>query len=289
MSGIVPAVGAFTPTLAGDVALPSWLLHGGLGTASQVELSVFLLVGLLGGAHCLGMCGPLVTMYAKQFGGTADSGERGAALTLRDVRQHALFNAGRTVSYAVLGGLFSLAGALLYDATSVVMVFSDGIRAVVGLCVGVVIVVTGIRYVTGGHGGHGGGLNLPLVGRLAGLFGQLQSRIDSWAQGPGIVGLGLVHGLLPCPLLYPAYLYAFARGSPLAGVLTLGVLGLGTFPTLFAYGTVIGSVDSTNRERLHRALGVAFLLLGLMPIAHGLALFGIPVPHIEPPIYQPLG
>jgi hypothetical protein len=34
---------------------------------------------------------------------------------------------------------------------------------------------------------------------------------------------------------------------------------------------------------------VAFLFLGLMPIAHSLALFGIQVPHIEPPIYQPLG
>jgi sulfite exporter TauE/SafE len=94
---------------------------------------------------------------------------------------------------------------------------------------------------------------------------------------------------LPCPLLYPAYLYAFARGSPVAGVVTLAVLGLGTFPTLFAYGTVVNSVGATNRERLHRALGVAFLLLGLMPIAHSLSLFGIAIPHVEPPIYQPLG
>ena len=75
----------------------------------------------------------------------------------------------------------------------------------------------------------------------------------------------------------------------LAGVLTLGVLGLGTFPTLFIYGTIVQSVNATYRQRLHRALGVAFLFLGLMPIAHSLALFGIQVPHIEPPIYQPLG
>jgi hypothetical protein len=262
-------------------ALPS-VLHAGLSTSGQVELSAFFLIGLLGGAHCLGMCGPLVTMYAGQFGGSDRPG-----VTFREIRQHMLFNGGRTVSYAALGGLFGLAGGLFFDATSVVAV-SGGVRAVAGLVVGVVIVATGLRYVTGRHVGHGSNIQLPVVGRLAGLFGTLQSRLDGWASGPGIVGLGLVHGLLPCPLLYPAYLYAFARGSPVAGVVTLAVLGLGTFPTLFAYGTVVNSVGATNRARLHRALGVAFLLLGLMPIAHSLSLFGIAIPHVEPPIYQPL-
>jgi sulfite exporter TauE/SafE len=270
--------------------LSSGVLHVGLSTSEQLELSAFFLIGLLGGAHCLGMCGPLVTMYAKQFGsGVATDGSGGPTISVRDLRQHALFNGGRTVSYAVLGGLLGLAGALVYDAASVVLVFGDAVRATVGLLVGIGIVATGLRYTAGGHSGHGGGINLPFVGRLASLFGSLQTRLDGLASGPGIIGLGLIHGLLPCPLLYPAYLYAFARGSPLTGVLTLTVLGLGTFPTLFLYGTIVQSFDATNRARLHRALGVAFVLLGLMPIAHSLALFGVQIPHIEPPIYQPLG
>jgi sulfite exporter TauE/SafE len=228
------------------------------------------------------MCGPLVTTYARQFG-TDDR------LTLRDVRQHALFNAGRTVSYATLGGLFGLAGALLFDATALVVAVSETVRAVAGVAAGLFVLGTGLRYLRGGDTGHGVGVDAPVVGRLAGLFGTLQSRVDGWANGPGVVGLGVVHGLLPCPLLYPAYLYAFARGSPVAGVLTLGVLGLGTIPALFLYGTVVGAVAPTSRDRLHRALGVAFLALGLLPIAHGLAAVGVPVPHVELPVYQPLG
>jgi sulfite exporter TauE/SafE len=265
--------------------LPSAVLHTGVLPSGGIELSAFFLIGLLGGAHCLGMCGPLVTTYADQFGGTADDPD---GVTFRELRQHLLFNGGRTLSYAALGGLFGLAGAFVFDTASVVLAVSDAVRATAGLVVGLFIVGTGLRYASGRHGSHGG-LDLPVVGRLTGVFGTLQSRIHGWARGPGIVGLGLVHGLLPCPLLYPAYLYAFARGSPLAGVLTLGVLGLGTIPTLFVYGTVVQSVDATNRQRLHRALGVAFLFLGLMPIAHSLVLFGIQVPHVEPPIYQPLG
>jgi sulfite exporter TauE/SafE len=263
---------------------PSTLLHGGLSTTAQFELSVFFLVGLLGGAHCLGMCGPLVTMYASLFGG----GDAATPVTFRELRQHLLFNGGRAVSYAALGGLFGLAGALVYDAASVVVAVSGVVRAVVGILVGVVVLGTGFRYLLGGESAHGTLPNLPFVDRLARPFGTLQSRFDGWADGPGIVGLGLVHGLLPCPLLYPAYLYAFARGSPLTGVVTLGVLGLGTVPAMFVYGTVVSSVDATSRTRLHRALGVAFLLLGLMPVVHGLALLGAPVPHVEVPIYQPL-
>lgn len=266
---------------------PFVALHPGFTTTEEVELTAFLLIGLLGGAHCLGMCGPLVTMYARRFGASG-AGDARSALTFGEIRQHLLFNLGRTVSYAILGGLFGVAGAFFFDAASVVLVFSGTVRAATGTLVGLVIVITGLGYLTGNYGGHGIRTGLPVAGRLAGLFGRLQARFDGLVDGPGIFGLGLVHGVLPCPLLFPAYLYVFVRGSPLLGIVGLGLLGLGTIPTLFVYGTVVGSVGPKHRERLHRALGVAFIVLGLMPLAHGLSLVGIEIPHVEPPVYQPL-
>lgn len=264
----------------------SWLitvpLQAGEFPATNVELVVFLAVGLLGGAHCLGMCGPLVTMYSDQLTARANDG-RDSMLTFYEVRQHALFNAGRTVSYALLGGVFGLAGAVLFDAAEVVTAIGNAVRTVSGIVVGLLILAVGVRYTLGRQGGHG------LLGDSAftGIYSRFASRLGSWVDGPGIVGLGLVHGLLPCPILYPAFLYAFARGSPTVGVVSLGLLGLGTFPTLFLYGTVIQSVNRRHRERLHRALGVAFLVMGWMPLAHGLSLVGVDVPHVEVPIYRP--
>jgi hypothetical protein len=42
--------------------------------------------------------------------------------------------------------------------------------------------------------------------------------------------------------------------------------------------------------RLHRVLGVVFLLLGYVPFAHGLTLLGVDVlPHVHIPVYRPLG
>lgn len=253
--------------------------HAGPLPTGEVEIVVFLVVGILGGAHCLGMCGPLVTMYADRM----ESGREGV-LSLYEVRQHALFNAGRTVSYTVIGALFGALGAVFFGAASTVTAIGDTVRAVSGLIVGVLILTVGARYVLGEFGGHGlfgGG------GWFGTVYSRLAGRVDTWANGPGIFGLGLVHGLLPCPILYPAFLYAFAQGSPGVGAVSLALLGLGTFPTLLLYGTVIGSVGNRHRDRLHRALGVAFLAMGWMPIAHSLELFGISIPHIEVPVYTP--
>jgi len=257
-------------------------LHLGGLSAAQAELAVFFVVGLLGGAHCLGMCGPLVTMYSEKL--SSSRTPNGDELTVYDVRQHGLFNLGRTVSYATLGGVFGLAGALLFDASGAFTTLDALVRAGTGIVVGAFIIVVGIRYALGRQGSH----SFVGSGTLGGLYRRFTTRIDGWVNGPGIVGLGLVHGLLPCPLLYPAFLYAFARGSPVGGALALGVLGLGTFPTLFVYGTIVQSVDATQRARLHRLLGIGFLVMGWMPLAHGLDVVGIHVPHVEPPIYQPL-
>jgi sulfite exporter TauE/SafE len=269
--------------VAGTATLPLASVGSAIpaGTSS-VELGVFLLIGVLGGAHCLGMCGPIVTMYADRLNAERDD-RRDDVLTLYEVRQHGLFNAGRTISYAVLGGLFGLLGAVFFDAAETVTAVGQTVRAVTGLAVGLFVLVVGVRYLTGHHGS--------LLGNwapLSGVYRRLSGHVDRVVDGHGIVGLGLLHGLLPCPLLYPAFLYAFARGDPLVGVLSLGVLGLGTFPTLFLYGTVVGAVSATQRQRLHRALGVAFLLLAWIPLSHGLMLFGIHVPHPPIPIYQPL-
>jgi hypothetical protein len=93
---------------------------------------------------------------------------------------------------------------------------------------------------------------------------------------------------MPCPILYPAFLYAFAVGSPVHGALALALLGVGTVPTLFAYGTVLGTLSPETRRRLHRVLGVLFVLLGYLPLAMGLAQFGVVLPMPEVPFYQPL-
>jgi sulfite exporter TauE/SafE len=259
--------------------------------ADSAGLVVFFLVGLLGGAHCLGMCGPLVTLYAREL-------DEGRGPAFRELRQHAAFNLGRTLGYAAAGALMGALGALLFDAAAVLAV-GRWVRGAAGLLVGGFVLLVGAGYLV-----HGAVDPHSLVGRGAstdggrpGLFGgafsrvfaTLTGRVSAWTRGPRVVALGTLHAALPCPLLYPAYLYALAEGSPAAGAANLAALGLGTFPTLFAYATVVGSVPAAWRRRLHRALGVAFLVLGYVPLSMGLRSLGVEVPMLPVPFYQPLG
>jgi hypothetical protein len=319
--GAVTVVLTATPRWIGGAEPGVTVVAAAAGEASAVAggslppelgLATFFLIGLLGGAHCVGMCGPLVTTYARRIdanarpdttsgagrtgrtdGGVtpadAETGTRSASGSVasgRQYRQHALFNAGRTLGYAAVGALMGGIGAVAFDAAAVASV-ARPVQATVGLLIGTVVVAIGVSYVIRGHGTRHLG-SLPVVGdAFRRVTAALTGRVDAWVQGPRIVGLGLVHALLPCPLLYPAYLAAVAAGSPTTGALSLGALGLGTFPAVFATGTVLGSLSVRSRVRLQRALGVVFVVLGYILLAHGLMFLGIHVPHPMFPHYRP--
>lgn len=251
-----------------------------LVTLLGVDVLLFLVIGVLAGAHCIGMCGPLVTVYAGRMDGGAANGGRDGHLTTYEVRQHALFNLGRTASYTLLGAMFGALGGTVFVTTATLTSVVAFARGGVGLVVGGLVMTTGVYYFLGRTTG---GIHLPGLERVTGW---LTGRVDRLANGPGIVGLGAVHGLLPCPILYPAFLYAFAIGSAAGGALALAALGVGTIPAVFAYGTVIDAVDANHRRRVHRLLGVAFVALGYVLLAHGLMSLGVHVPHPELPFYD---
>lgn len=284
---VADAIPGMVP-LAGDGMLAQSVpaLPGVVG----VDVALFLVIGLLGGAHCIGMCGPLVTMYAGRMnpesasgaGTTPSSVGRRGHLSTYEVRQHALFNVGRATSYAVLGAAVGALGGVFYVGTERLVATAGLVRGGVGVLIGVAVIAVGVRYLLGGTTG---GVHLPGLDRVAGW---LTNHVDRLANGPGIMALGAVHGLLPCPILYPAYLYAFATGSAVSGAIALGALGIGTIPAVFVYGTIIESVDAVHRRRLHRLLGVAFLALGYVLFAHGLMSLGIHIPHPMLPFYDPL-
>lgn len=282
MTPLIPVVvGSWFLTAQVD-GLPSF----GSGLFGEYDLLVFVSIGLFGGAHCLGMCGPLVTTYAERM--ETDDGWEGA-LTSYEVRQHALFNLGRTVGYAALGFVFGLLGAILYETVSLAGMITS-VQGSVGVLVGSVIIVMGVTRL----GGYRQGSAEAVVSKagLGSLFARsytlISTRIDRWVNGVGIVGLGALHGLLPCMLLYPAFLYVFAQGSPVYGALALGSLGLGTVPTVFLYGTLVQSVSARQRWVVHRGLGVLFVALGYVLLAMGFMRFGIDLPMPDIPFYQPL-
>jgi sulfite exporter TauE/SafE len=192
--------------------------------------------GLLGGAHCLGMCGGFVM---------AAGGPRAW-----------LFHLGRLAGYAVLGAVAGLLGAALDLGAA-----AAGLRQLRLVVSGTLLLVFGLAF-----------LGLvprrwlePGAGGAAALIAR--ARRASGRSFPFLLGLPI--GLLPCGLLYPMYAAAAGTGSAPGGAMLLLVFGLGTVPLLAAFALALERIARGARQKLVRAAGVAMLVLGVLMVWRG--------------------
>jgi hypothetical protein len=196
-------------------------------------------VGLLGGVHCLGMCGGIAASLAGEGG-------RHPAWAVR-----LAYNAGRVGSYglagAVAGGVGG-AGLLLGSLLPVQVVFYVVANL---LLVGLGLYLAGWTGFVSRIEGPGRRLWAhlqPLAGRL------LPAR--SIGQG---LALGAVWGWIPCGLVYSVLGTALLTGSPAGGATVMLAFGAGTLPNLLAAGWLLG-----RGRRWARSPGIRLAAGGLV-------------------------
>lgn len=227
----------------------------GLDTGTFGALFLSGLLGSLG--HCLGMCGPLVTMFGIQLKARRPAGWP----------YHLLYHASRLGVYVLFGAMAGGLGSVLGLGDSLGKVAST-----VSLLLGLGVVLLGMGYLGW----------LPL-GRIEGA-GAWLSRAMSWALQQGssarVLALGALNGLLPCGLVYSALLVAASTGGPLTGAAGMVVFGLGTLPALMAVGVGAGALSARVRQVFVRVAGVLILVVGLQLALRGLAAWGV-VPHLH--------
>ena len=221
-----------------------------------LDLSVVFVIGLLGSAHCVGMCGGFVALLGH-------TGSPGRARH----RQTAYF-AGKTATYAAMGALAGIAGGALGIALSSFQ--------------GVLSVALGLGLVAVGLGLCGVLSRLPGAGRVsaraAAYFGPAIRRLVQRETPAALFGLGALNGLLPCGLVYGMLAKAATTGSAVGGALTLAVFGLGTVPALALVGSVGALVPPARRRWLQRAGGVLVVALGVLTIARVAAAVALSAP-----------
>ena len=209
-----------------------------------------LILGLLGGGHCLGMCGGLM-----------------GALTLaipkeqqgRRVRLLLAYNLGRVLSYASAGLLLGLAGWALAGSP-----LATAMRVVAAL-----LLITMGLYLAGWWSG------LTRIERLGrGLWRHIQpvaSRLLPVSSLPRALLLGALWGWLPCGLVYSTLLWAASQGNAAHSALLMLAFGVGTWPILMATGLAAERSNALLRKRGVRVAG------GLLVILFGL--WTLPGPH----------
>lgn len=216
-------------------------------TESLPLLGAALVTGLLGSAHCLGMCGGISGLFAVN----ATSGS-----LRRDLPMAITYNAGRVLSYAVLGATVALVGQTIVGAI-------PRLTAPVRLLSGLLIVLVGLQVAFNWRA------LAPIEKAGAGLW----RRVAPAARGllpvtsaPRALGLGLLWGWLPCGLVYSVLLLAATSANAITGGLVMLAFGLGTMPAMIATGLSASKLSAyMSRRRL--GAGLLIVVLGLATLA----------------------
>jgi hypothetical protein len=218
-----------------------------------LSLSLYLtafLVGLLGGVHCLSMCGGLVGSL------TMGLDRRIRADPWLMLPYQLTYNLARVAGYATAGALFGGLGALLLqlDAFQVMQ------RALYGVA-GIVMVLLGLYL--------GGWWRLiALVERLGAVLWQriepLGRRFLPVRTPLQAAALGYLWAWIPCGLVYSVLITAVATGSMIEGALLMLAFGAGTLPNLLGIGLLAGAAARIAERVWVRQLA------GLLVIGFGL-------------------
>ena len=220
----------------------------------ELSLMAALLVGLLGGGHCVGMCGGIV-----------------AAVTMTLPKQKPklgyllAYNLGRIASYGAAGLLAGAVGASSFFLEQVLPV-----EKILYTLTSLMLIVLGLYLAGIWHGAT----KLEWLGNL--LWERLQplSRRFLPVQSPGqAFALGTLWGWLPCGLVYSVLVAALATGSPARGGLLMLAFGLGTLPALLAMGMAAVRLKTLLQNFwVRRVSGLAVLGFGLVGLFHIFAL-----------------
>ena len=218
----------------------------------EFSLLAALLAGLLGGVHCVGMCGGIVAAFSFRADGSAPP-----------FRLHLAYNLGRVLSYAIFGALAGALGASLKLADFL------PVQTLLYILAQAVMILLGL-YLAGWS-------QWVLIFERAG--GALWKRVKPLFQKmlpvksmPQAVLAGLAWGWLPCGLVYSVLVSALAAGSATSGAALMLAFGLGTLPNLLGMGLFARQLQPFMQQLwVRRAAGLTvagFGAWGLMLLAY---------------------
>ncbi len=217
--------------------------------------AVFL-VGLLGGTHCMAMCGGIVGALTV-----------GTPAGRRHWPLHLAYNLGRISSYALAGavlGAIGSAGLLLNDVMPVQMtlyVLANLMLVALGLYL--IGVPQGLTFLE--RGGQ----------KVWARIQPLTRRFLPATSVSRALPLGMLWGFLPCGMVYSVLTTALLTGSALRGAGLMLAFGLGTLPNLLLAGFLLRRFRDVVQGRAVRlASGLLVLGFGVWGLFNAMSLGG---------------
>ncbi|HCR49869.1 MAG TPA: sulfite exporter TauE/SafE family protein [Rhodothermales bacterium] len=209
------------------------------------ELWLVFLTGLMGSAHCVGMCGGFVLMIQAP-NNTAN----------HMIRQTAYF-IGKTFTYMMFGFVVGMLGMAVTMSIS-------GLQDWISIGAGLFMIVAGLGIFGVVRSVEGvGGLN------KTNFYKDAFRKFVQQKSVVGAYGLGLLNGLLPCGLLYGVLAQAAATGKPVQASIMMFVFGIATVPALWLLGMFGHLLTPAWKRRMNLFAGVLIILMGVMSMMRG--------------------
>ena len=247
----------------------AFLILDKLGIANFLSLSstssafTFLGFGLLAGlSSCAALVGGIVLSMSKQWNSLYAENSPAS----KKLQPHIMFNAGRFISYAVLGGVLGLIGSRLQ--------ISPQITGYLVVAISILMVVLGLQM-----------LGVKALRKFQ--FSAPKSFTRKIANENNFRGrympflMGALTFFLPCGFTITAQSLALLSGNFFTGAIIMGAFALGTIPVLFFIG--LSSVKFSSKphlaERFSKVAGFLVLFFALFNISNQFAVLGFNFPQ----------
>ena len=218
--------------------------------SSLTEFALIFISGVLGSAHCIGMCGGIAATMSL---GTKSVGQA--------LCRQGCWSLGRTLTYMFLGVAASAVGAKFLRSQGNAV----WLQAMFAIAAGLLLVVQGL---------HAAGWLKWRVRRRSGLPCVTTTVFSQFFRGGSLISVfiaGLVTGFLPCGLVYSFLALAASSASVAKGILIMLSFGLGTIPVMLLTGAGLSMATIGIRKKLIQVAGIAVLVTGVMTTARGIA------------------
>ncbi len=212
------------------------------------ELFLVFAGGLLGSAHCVGMCGS----FALSIGAASDR-------WLANLSRQLIYSAGRIATYTSAGAIAAFAGLRVSHAVSSFV----PVQASLALIAGVLLVVQGLSAAGVCRRTVPGTQHPCLLPPLLSTF----LRAGGWS---GTFLSGVFTGFLPCGLVYAFFALASTTQNMVAGWLTMLAFGLGTVPIMVMTGLGGSLLTLAARRRTLQVAGWCVVLAGMLSLVRGI-------------------
>lgn len=223
---------------------------------STMGYGLIFIIGLMTSVHCIGMCGGI--NLTVSLSGIKKYGKENTAFNR--TKPALLYNAGRVVSYTLVGGLVGALGSIISITGSI-----QGI--IVGIA-GVFMLLMGINML---------GL-FPWVSKIIPRLPKgISAKIINSGSGRGPFVVGFLNGFMPCGPLQSVQIYALGTGSIFAGALSMFLFSVGTVPLMLGFGSVSSLLPQKFHSRILKVSALLVLMLGGGMVLRGMSLNGVSV------------